>query len=279
MDPRASELLKPDLGPLPLDAAFGDESSLHEPAAKRPKATPFHDAHGPPKRVQCLDPEHMRQKTAKCAVCAICRFCPAGRDECFANHRVLRPMIQRTRPPRAKVYLCDEEEHHQKKTHRGRCERCLKCKWCPPLVEECKEFHVDPETCTTPCSIERQEKTARLESLLAILGVDEHKAQIVKAKDLHGPTIKRRQASDLLRQIVHLIADLVVESSDKADGGAAVAQLLDDLASELEANPILQPHPDDVSMDALQATSQAVDLSTEHGASLVDANHHLAFNI
>ncbi|OQR91437.1 hypothetical protein ACHHYP_04693 [Achlya hypogyna] len=238
MDQRTSELLKPDLGPLPvaLDAGFGEDAN-NEPEAKRAKTTSFQDLDGPIKKVQCLDPEHMRQKTAKCAVCAICRFCPAGREECVTNHRVLRPMIQRARPPRAKVYLCDDEEHHQKKTHRGKCERCLKCKWCPPLVEECKEFHVDPETSTTPSSIERQEKAARLESLLTLLGMEEHKALIIKAKDLKGPTIKRRQAGELLRQIVQLVAELVVDQ-DKVDGPASTSQLLDDLMQELATQPL-----------------------------------------
>ncbi|KDO17107.1 hypothetical protein SPRG_17481, partial [Saprolegnia parasitica CBS 223.65] len=52
--------------------------------------------------VKCVDAEHVRQKTAKCTVCGVCRFCPAGADECAAAHRVLRPMTNKTRAPRAK---------------------------------------------------------------------------------------------------------------------------------------------------------------------------------
>ncbi|OQS06695.1 hypothetical protein THRCLA_01286 [Thraustotheca clavata] len=241
MDERGSELLKPTT--LTLDLLC-----VEEPKAKRLKPSPS-TSRNAPKKVQCLDSEHMRQKTAKCAVCAICRFCPAGSDECVNNHRILRPMVQRNRPPRAKVYLCDNEEHQQKKTHRGKCERCLKCKWCPPIWEDCKEFHVDPDTCTTPKSIERQEKTARLESLLSILGIDEHKAIIVRTKDLQGPTIKRRQASELIQEIVQLIAELVVEKSDDA---ATMALLMEDLKQELQTHPIPAFNSEYLAYDALE---------------------------
>ncbi len=52
---------------------------------------------------------------------------------------------------------------------------------------------------------------AKLESILAILGIDKMKLVQLKSKDIKGHTMKRRQACELMTLIVQNIALLMVE--------------------------------------------------------------------
>ncbi|EQC38143.1 hypothetical protein, variant [Saprolegnia diclina VS20] len=219
-------------------------SSAHRSAAKSTrkkvvvaKAAVYHLD----RLVKCVDAEHVRQKTAKCTVCGVCRFCPAGADECAANHRVLRPMTNKTRAPRAKVLLCENEEHHHKKTHRGKCVRCLKCKWCPPVIDECKEFHVDPETSMTPTKVKH---TVKLESILSILDIAKGKLVQVKPRDIASSTPKRRLACELMTHVVHSVAHLLVEPNRKKPDVTieGLSTLLDDLRRDLRGHPPAMEH-------------------------------------